>query len=138
MDRETLQKNRARKARNAANPDGELLLVRRPPRPPTAPIPHFLHRRHHHHHRLHHHLLLLRPWQHEFVSACVRLAVLRYLVKPCAGDPQVATHYMSEALELLLERHIVPFATFEVRPRDTPLRSSSLPTRALALQSSSL
>ena len=59
--------------------------------------------------------------------------------KPAPDDPPTRSKgSVAEALDLLMERHVTPFATFEVRPRDTPLRSSSLPTRALALQSSSL
>ena len=53
--------------------------------------------------------------QHEFVSACVRLAVHRYMIKPAKTDPTLESGLIAEAFGLLVERHIIPFATFEVQ-----------------------
>ena len=51
----------------------------------------------------------------QWVAAFVRLAVLRYLEKPAPADPPTPTKgSVAEAVELLLERHVIPFATFEV------------------------
>ena len=52
----------------------------------------------------------------QWVAAFVRLAVLRYLEKPAPTDPPTPTKgSVAEAVELLLERHVIPFATFEAR-----------------------
>ena len=46
----------------------------------------------------------------------VRLAVLRYIEKPAPDDPPTrAKGSVAEALALLMERHVTPFATFEAR-----------------------
>ena len=51
----------------------------------------------------------------QWVAAFVRLAVLRYLEKPAPADPPTRSKgSVAEAVELLLERHVTPFATFEV------------------------
>ena len=54
----------------------------------------------------------------QWVAALVRLAVLRYIEKPAPDDPPTRSKgSVAEALDLLMERHVTPFATFEVRAR---------------------
>ena len=53
--------------------------------------------------------------QHEFVSAIVRLAYIRYPDGKGLDGAPAQTDTLAQAFEVMMERHVIPHCTVEVR-----------------------